>query len=99
MANSLPKDFFAPLIAKVCELLNPSKIVLFGSFARGDQKEASDIDLAFKFSADDKSWSVFKFWVEDELKTLRELDLVNLDEADESIVKSVEKEGVTLYER
>jgi uncharacterized protein len=96
---NLPHNFFNPLIEKAKELIAPSKITLFGSFARGDEREKSDIDLAFKFDGGQESWTQFKSWVEDDFKTLRELDLVNLDEADESIVKSVKKEGITLYER
>ena len=99
MTNSLPKDFFQPLINKACELIKPSKIVLFGSFARGDEKEKSDIDLAFDFEGSEENWVLFKSWAEDDFKTLRELDLVNLKEADKSIIESVKKEGIVLYER
>lgn len=97
--KQFPKDFFTPLIDKACELIDPNRIILFGSFARGDQKDKSDIDLAFKFHADQKQWNIFKSWVEDDFQTLREIDLVNLDEADDSIINSVEQEGIIIYER
>ncbi len=96
---NLPEHFFSPLIDKAIELISPSKIILFGSFARGDEKEKSDIDLAFDFEENQKNWALFRIWVEEEFKTLRELDLVNLKEADKSIVDSVNKEGIILYEK
>lgn len=94
----LPKDFFTPLINKAIELIHPSKIILFGSFARGDQGEKSDIDIAFDFKGYEENWIFFKSWVEDDFMTLRELDLVDLKEADESIIESVKNEGITIYE-
>lgn len=99
MAKHLSKDFFKPLIDKAVELVAPKKIILFGSFARGDQKEKSDIDLAFEFDQRPENWPVFKSWVDDDFQTLRELDLVILDEADDSIVESIQKEGIIIYEQ
>ena len=99
MVYSLPPNFFQPLIKKAISTINPQKIVLFGSFARGDQKEKSDIDLAFEFQSSQENWVLFKSWIDDHFQTLRELDLVNLDEADASIVESVKKEGIVIYER
>lgn len=96
---NLPQDFFSPLINKAIELISPSKIILFGSFARGDERDKSDIDLAFEFEENQKNWTLFRIWVEEEFNTLRELDLVNLKEADKPIIDSVNKEGIVLYER
>ncbi|MCB9061892.1 MAG: nucleotidyltransferase domain-containing protein [Halobacteriovoraceae bacterium] len=75
------------------------KIILFGSFARGDQKEKSDIDLAFEFDQRPENWPVFKSCVDDYFQTLRELDLVILDEADDSIIESIQKEEIIYYEQ
>ena len=42
-------DFNVPFIDKIVPLIvslvSPDQIVLFGSYARGDHKEKSDIDL------------------------------------------------------
>lgn len=100
--NTNPQDqrFFEPLIQKAKELIDPERIILFGSFARGDFGDKSDIDLAFKFDqVKQDKWAFFKDWVSENFKTLRDFDLVNIDEADQSVRESVQKEGKVLYER
>lgn len=92
--NLLPNDFFSPLIDQAKKLIQPTQTILFSSSARGDQQDKSDIDLAFKFSGSQENWILFKSWVDDNFQTLRKLDLVNLDEADQSIVESIKKEGM-----
>ena len=99
MRENLPKEVSGPLIQKACELIDPVQIVLFGSFARGDQREKSDIDLAFRFKGSQENWVKYKSWVEDQAQTLREFDLVDMDEADSSILEAIEREGIVLYER
>ena len=91
----MDKEFFQPLIDKACELLNLNKVILFGSWARGDQSEKSDIDLAFDF--DEGQWIEFKLWVDEHFTTLREIDLVDLHKVDQDILASIEAEGVILY--
>lgn len=97
--KDLDDDFFNSLIEKAKELLTPERIILFGSFARGDAGKKSDLDIAFDFSEQENNWVYFKSWVDDEFRTLRELDLVDMKKADKSILESIEKEGVVLYER
>lgn len=93
-----PKNFFVPLIEKAIELISPKRIVLFGSFARGDESAKSDIDLAFEFNADRLKWLEFKNWVLENFKTLRDIDLVDLNIAENKLKEVVRKEGIVLYE-
>lgn len=72
------------------------KLILFGSRARGDYHQTSDIDLAvaggdvIRFSVD----------VEDAVPTLLKFDVVNLDGSVQcELRKSIEKEGILLYEK
>ena len=75
---------------------NIQKVVIFGSRARGDFKERSDIDLAV--SGGDVV--AFTFAVEEETPTLLMFDVVNLDrEVHQELLDSIEKEGVVLYEK
>jgi predicted nucleotidyltransferase len=75
---------------------NIQKVVIFGSRARGDFKERSDIDLAV--SGGDVV--AFTFAVEEETPTLLMFDVVNLDrEVHQKLLDSIEKEGVVLYEK
>lgn len=73
-----------------------SRVILFGSRARGDFKRVSDIDLAVsggdivRFAID----------VDEETSTLLEYDIVSLDGAmQEDLREAIEKEGKVLYEK
>ncbi len=83
-------------IKELAEKHKIQKVVLFGSRARGDFKERSDIDLAV--SGGDVV--AFTFAVEEETPTLLMFDVINLDkEVQPELIVSIEKEGVVLYEK
>lgn len=85
-------------IAALGEKYQAKKIMLFGSRARGDNHDRSDIDLAvYGMPAENRS----RFWSEiDDLPTLLKFDLVHVDgDTDVELVKNIEKDGVMLYER
>ena len=72
------------------------KVILFGSRARGDFKERSDIDLAFCGG----SSSHFILDVDETTSTLLEFDIVDLDgNVQEELLESIRKEGRILYEK
>lgn len=72
------------------------KVILFGSRARGDNKEKSDIDLAVTGG----NVTGFRLAVDDEVRTLLMFDVVNLDEpVKKLLLQSIEREGVILYEK
>lgn len=72
------------------------KIILFGSRARGDNKERSDIDLAVTGG----NIAYFRTEIDDFVDTLLMFDVVNLDGVvQEELRKSIEEEGVVIYEK
>ena len=72
------------------------KLILFGSRARGDFKRTSDIDLAVEGG----NISAFAVQVDEEVSTLLEFDIINLDEKiQEELIESIQKEGRVLYEK
>lgn len=80
-------------IARQCAV---EKVVLFGSRARGDYKERSDIDLAV--SGGDVP--LFSVMVDEETWTLLKYDVVNLDgTVQPGLRESIEKDGILLYEK
>jgi uncharacterized protein len=80
--------------------VDPDKVILYGSHARGDAQETSDYDLAFVFPRDHHGkWVRFLADVDDAPVTLLPVDLLDWDEASESLREQVSKEGITLYER
>ncbi|MBF0194625.1 MAG: nucleotidyltransferase domain-containing protein [Magnetococcales bacterium] len=75
------------------------KVILYGSRARGDHEERSDIDLAVLCpNATKKQWTEIWFYI-DEAPTLYSIDIVRLDEVNRELQENVKNEGVVLYER
>lgn len=73
------------------------KIVLFGSRARRSHEEKSDIDLAVYGCAE---FEQFFFDIQENVWTLLEFDIVNMDEDVSDILrKEIERDGVVLYEK
>ena len=75
------------------------KIILFGSRARGDNKEKSDYD----FAVDDKGiaikkWALFSLEVQEKAPTLKEIEIVRLSQVDKALKNRILKEGKIIYE-
>lgn len=71
------------------------KVILFGSRARGDFREKSDIDLAVQGG----DYQRFSLAVDDETSTLLKYDIVLLDGAvQEELRKVIREEGLIIYE-
>lgn len=72
------------------------KVVLFGSRARGDFHDRSDIDLAV--SGGDAGR--FRLAVEEETNTLLKFDVVELEKSVScELLAEIEKDGLVLYEK
>ena len=72
------------------------KVILFGSRARGDFKERSDIDLAFHGG----NSTNFILDVDELTSTLLEYDIVDLDKpVRKELLESIKNEGAVLYEK
>lgn len=75
---------------------NLEKIILFGSRARGDYKERSDIDIAVYGG----KVEAFESALEEECPTLLKFDVINLNKPiQKELLQSIQKEGVIIYEK
>ena len=80
-------------IIQLAEKNSVEKVILFGSRARGDFKERSDIDLAFRGGCS----SHFVLDVDEETSTLLEFDVVDLDKpVRKELLEAIKSEGVVL---
>lgn len=82
-------------IVKIARQNGVKKVLLFGSRARGDNRERSDIDLAVS------GGDILNFYydLEEEAWTLLSFDVVNLDEGiSEELQQEIDRDGVTIYE-
>lgn len=83
-------------IVKLAKKYNLSKVILYGSRARGDNHERSDIDLAVEGG----DVANFILELDEEAPTLLMFDVVNLaDNLSEDFLAEIERDGVILYEK
>ena len=96
MVNSLEE--VKKLAIPVLKRYNIKKAAVFGSFARGDAKENSDIDLLVKYKEGTSLFDVVR--LQNDLETVlgRKVDLVSYDFIDKYIKERVLKESISLYE-
>lgn len=77
---------------------NLEKVILFGSRARGDNRERSDIDLAI--AGDRADCIEFSLTADEDIPTLLMFDFVIIDEhLSPDLRTAIEKDGVILYEK
>ncbi|MFI3200761.1 MAG: nucleotidyltransferase domain-containing protein [Eubacteriales bacterium] len=73
-----------------------SKTILFGSRARGDYAQRSDIDLAIMGG----NTMEFQLSIDESIHTLLSFDVVVLDKPlQQQLRESIEQEGIILYEK
>lgn len=96
---------FADLKSKVTPILKPyaSRISVFGSFARGEAKPSSDIDLLIALRPAGSRpilglFELIKLQQTLEKKLGREVDLVTEEEINPRRRENIEKDRVVLYE-
>ena len=81
-------------IAELAKKYDLTSVTLFGSRARGDYRERSDIDLAVS----DGDFNRFALDVDEETSTLLMFDIVNLDGAVQpELLENIRREGKQLY--
>lgn len=91
----LKKDVLSSLI-ETATIYNIEKIALFGSRARGDYKDRSDIDIAVYGGNTEE----FGIDIEEKVPTLLMFDVVDMNKpVQKELIESIEKEGVVIYEK
>lgn len=95
-SNTGLKPILIDEICKIAKFHNLKYVILFGSRARGDFKERSDIDLAVSGG----NITRFIFDIDENTSTLLKYDIINLDGAVQpELLESIKKEGVFIYEK
>ncbi len=81
-------DYLDKIVEKIKQQINPRKIILFGSRARGDAHKNADIDLAIESEGSIEKLSIYG-----------PFDIVNLRKVSHDMRKKIEREGLVIYER
>lgn len=92
---NLPKPIIDSIssLARQCNL---NKVILFGSRARGTNRERSDIDLAIQGG----DTVAFAASVDEDIPTLLLFDVVDLEKPVQTeLLDEIRKDGVIIYEK
>ena len=85
------------IIVPIAEKYHISKVYLFGSFARGDQHDQSDIDLRIDKGELKGMFALCGFYTEVEEALQMKIDVLTTGSLEEEFLKKIEKEEVLLY--
>ncbi len=87
------------LVQEIVRVVKPSKVLLFGSRARGDFRANSDVDLCVVGKqCDEDLWNQLLISVQEDPHTLLKVDLVEFETLSNTHQSEVKKDGVILYE-
>ena len=86
------------IVSEYAEKYGADRVMLFGSYARGDMTEDSDIDLLIdKGSIRGLQFASLLCDLEDALG--KQVDLISTRGADKEFLDSIQKDEVLIYER
>ena len=92
-----PIDNVYQQIGQIAANAGARRILLFGSRARGENRPASDIDLAVEGCSD---FGALRDALQDDLWSLLKVDVINLDSSiSEDLRAEIERDGKVLYEK
>jgi len=92
------KNFIIETIKKALKKESLYQIILFGSYAKGEEHENSDIDIAIQTPnpLDPALWSLIKESFE-ESNIIQEVDVIDYQRVHASFKKKIDEQGIVLY--
>lgn len=91
----LKEEIFNDIINVFKKYDSLEKVYLFGSRARGDYKDISDIDIALD-SKEDITFKVLRDL--EDLRCVHTFDVVNINNIGDKLKENIEKDKVCIYE-
>ena len=96
----LPNTGIKPQVqTEICQLAEKNhlnRVILFGSRAKGNHTERSDIDIAVSRG----DFDAFYWDVKENTHSLLTFDIMNMDEKiSDDLKQEIAKDGVTIYEK
>ncbi len=101
LPEALQKRGIEEKLAEICKRNGIVFMAIFGSFARGEQKKKSDIDIAIEFGKSKEKSLLDLVHVENELRRVfkKKVDLGVFSSLSPYIVEDVRKEMHIVYEK
>jgi len=92
----LSADLLKQIVDAIVRCAHPKKIVIYGSRARGEFSETSDVDIAVECEEGEE---FIRNGIDDDVRTLLKLDIINLGEVDQKLREEIRNEGIVVYEK
>ena len=101
LARSLRKGELKEKLVRICKENEVVFVSVFGSFARGEQKKGSDVDIAIEFEKNSKKDLLDLVHLEYEMKKIlgEKVDLGIFSSISPHIIDDVKKEMKVIYEK
>lgn len=96
--TGLSSELIALMIRVILKNVSASKILIYGSRARGDFKKTSDIDIAVECD-DTNRVAILNEILNEELPTLLKCEVVDFKKIDEKFKEEILREGIVVYEK
>ncbi|MCD7750650.1 MAG: nucleotidyltransferase domain-containing protein [Lachnospiraceae bacterium] len=90
-------DELKKIVNPIAQKYNVSRVYLFGSFARGDYNEQSDIDLRIDKGAMKGMFALCGFYTDLSEALDRKVDVLTTGSLEESFLQKIQKDEVMLY--
>ena len=91
----LSQELLQEIINVIVRQVHPSRILLYGSRARGHQTLTSDVDIAVDCGEDDFLIQS----IDEEIRTLLKIDIVNFRKVNKQLQHEILLDGIVLYEK
>lgn len=93
--TGLSTDLLRQIVDAVRQEAKPQRVILFGSRARGEWNDRSDIDIAV---IPEVGTSFFSTPIEERIRTLLKIDILDFRNLNEDFRQEVLQNGVVIYE-
>lgn len=92
----LSRSLLKQIVDILVKYVRPKRIIVYGSRARGDYNKTSDIDIAVECGEGSR---LVRNVIDDEVRTLLKLDIIDLDAVESPLRNEIEQEGIVVYEK
>ncbi len=92
-------DQIRDIVSPIAASYGVKSLSLFGSYARGDAKDSSDIDLLVDRTGMRKGWAIGGLYADLADALGKELDMVTMTGADHDFLKRIQQDAVSIYQR
>lgn len=92
-------DEIRSITAPIAASYGVKALSLFGSYARGEATDGSDVDLLLDWTGISGGWTVGGLYIDLQQALGKELDMVTTTGAEEDFLSRIRKDQILLYQK